>query len=89
MTDTFIKDPSAKLDYTVDWTAWLGAGTISSSAWTVPTGITQFSASNSTTAASITLTGGTAGQDYELINQITTAAGLIDQRTIKIMVREK
>jgi hypothetical protein len=55
----------------------------------VPSGITQYSTSNTTTTATIWLSGGTAGQDYEIVCQITTAGGRIDQRTVKIQVREK
>jgi hypothetical protein len=36
----FVKDPSAVLDYTIDWTAWLVAGdTIVAATWTPSSGI--------------------------------------------------
>lgn len=91
MTDLFIKDPSSKEDYTVNWTTWLGDDTISASAWTVPSGLTQStpSPSNTATAATIWISGGTHGQEYLLMNQITTAAGRINQQSIKILVRDK
>ena len=38
---TFLKDPEAVLDYTVDWGIWLDTDTISTSNWTVPAGITK------------------------------------------------
>jgi len=85
----FTKDPNATLDYKIDWTTWLSTDTISSAAWTVPTGLTQVSVSNTTTAATIWLSGGTAGTVYEVVCRITTASGRIDDRTIGIEVEER
>jgi hypothetical protein len=87
--EAFNKDPSAKIDTGWDWSAWLGTDTITASSWTVPTGLTSVDESNTTTTTTIWLTGGTHGQDYSLVNQITTAGGRIDQRTIKVQVRER
>ena len=89
MPSSFVKDPDAKLDYKVDWEEWLDGDTISASTWTVPTGLTQVSASFSTTTATVWLSGGTAGGSYQVVNRVTTAAGRIDDRTITIRVLEK
>jgi len=90
MGETFDKDPSAKLDYTVDWSSWLCAGeTITASDWTVPDGLTEASASFDDDSATVWLTGGTDDTDYKVVNQITTNAGRIDQRTIVIAVKER
>jgi len=86
---SFEKDPEAVLDYTVDWEAWLDGDTIYTSAWTVPTGITKDSDSNTTTTATIWLSGGTAGELYKVKNHIVTAAGREDDRTINIHVVNK
>jgi len=89
---TFKKDPSAVLDYTVDWDAdnWLGTDTITGApVWTVPTGITKDSQSNTTTAATAWLSGGTHGADYDVACKITTAGGRTDERTIRIQVRNR
>lgn len=85
----FVKDPSDRMDYQIDWSDWLDADTISASAWTVATGLTEYSSINTTTAATIWLTGGTAGQDYRVTNQITTAGGRIRQQSITIQVQER
>jgi len=87
--EAFVKDPSDQMDYGFDWSDWLGSDTITASAWTVPTGITNFSTSNTTTTSTIWLTGGTHQTDYLITNQITTAGGRIKQRSFKIMVREQ
>jgi len=89
MSNTFVKDPSARKDYTVDWSAFLDGDTISAVAWTVPLGLTNYATSATTTTATIWLSGGIANLDYEVVCQVTTAGGLIDQRTIKIQVREQ
>ena len=86
---TFSKDPNAILDYQINWATWLGSDTIASSAWTVPAGITQTSATNTTTTATIWLSGGTEGTDYDLINRITTVGGRTDDRTITIGLAQK
>lgn len=90
MPSIFIKDPSAILDYSVDWTGWLASGdTIVTSSWTVPEGITEDSESQTTTTATIWLSGGTEGEDYTLVNKIATAGGRTEERTITIKVRER
>lgn len=89
MATQFIKDPNAVLDYTFDWSTWLGSDTISTSAMTVDTGITEDSDSNDTDSATVWLSGGTAGTDYEVVNRIVTAAGRTADRTIVIKVRER
>lgn len=83
------KDPEAVLDYEVDWSDWLDTDTIASSTWTVADGITKDSDSNTTTTATIWLSGGTAGTTYELLNHIVTNAGREDERTVKITVKQK
>jgi hypothetical protein len=83
----FYKDPNAVLDYVIDWTTWLGSDTISSSTWTVPTGITQVQATNTTKLATIWLSGGTAGELYTLTNRIVTTGGRTEDRSITIAVR--
>ena len=86
----FIKDPSAVLDYGLDWSHWLSAGeTIVSAEWTIADGITMQSHSESATATLVWLSGGIAGQDYHIKCRITTSLGRVDERTITIAVRER
>jgi hypothetical protein len=88
----FIKDPSAELDYAVDWATrgWLATGeTITDSEWTVPSGLVLESSSVNGGIATVWLSGGAVNQIYQVTNQITTSAGRIDQRSIEIRVRER
>jgi|RifOxyB1_1023888.scaffolds.fasta_scaffold64347_1 hypothetical protein len=87
---SYIKDPDAKLDYGFNWTDWLADGeTISSSAWTIPTGLTEVSESNTSVLTTVWVSGGTHGTDYELVNRIVTSAGRQEDRTIKLKVRNR
>ncbi len=83
------KSPVAELDYGEDWTAWLAGETLATSEWTVPSGITNVDDSFTTTTAFIRLSGGTSGQEYVVVNRITTApSGQSDERFIVIQVRD-
>jgi hypothetical protein len=86
---TFLKDPNAVLDYQIDWSPWLGADTIATSAWTVPSGITKDSDTKTATTVTVWLSSGVAGTKYALTNRITTAGGRTDDRTITISVKER
>lgn len=83
------KDPDAVLDYEIDWSTWLGSDTISTSAWTVPAGLTKDSDTNTTTTATIWLSGGTAGEVYELTNHIVTAGGREQDQTVQLICAEQ
>ncbi len=95
---TVDKDPTAELDYGLDWSDWLGTSeTITTSTWTVPTGITVSTDSNHAedpnvpggTDTKVWLTGGTAGTSYLVVNTIVTNQYRTDQRTICVKVRDK
>ena len=87
--NTYIKDPDAVLDYTVDWEDWLDSDTISASEWSIPTGLTEGSDTFGDSTATVWLSSGTAGKDYNIVNHITTAAGREDDKTLVILCREK
>lgn len=86
------KDPAETLDFSMDWTDQLGlttpADTISAAAWTVPAGLTAGSQYHANGIATTWLSGGTAGTDYTLTCRITTAAGRVIERNIRLLVRE-
>jgi hypothetical protein len=85
---TFSKDPDDVLDYVFDWSTWLGADTIASDTVTVATGLTKDSDSNTTTAVTVWLSGGTPGTSYKVTSKITTAAGRTKTASIVINVEE-
>jgi hypothetical protein len=93
------KDPGAVVDYAIDLSnaggntggsadaGWLQGDTISSVAWTVPTGITSATTSNTTTKATIWLSGGTAGTDYLITARFVTASGRTHDVSLVVKVR--
>lgn len=86
---TFLKDPNAVLDYTLDWNIWLGTDTISTGVWTVPAGITKGAETTTTTTTKVILSSGTAGTSYDVACRIVTVGGLTEDRTITIQVQER
>lgn len=91
------KDPSDVLDYTIDWNdsvkPVLESGeSISTSTWTVPSGITKDSDSKTSTKTTIVLSGGTAGTTYEITNTIVTdntSPARTYERSVNVEVRER
>ena len=95
------KDPDAIRTYTIDWadtgpndataddTGWLQGDTISSSTWTVDTGITLVADAFTTTATSVKLSGGVLGRRYKAVNRVVTTNGETDDRTIEVQIVQK
>lgn len=81
------KDPDEVLDYALDWSNVLETGeTISTSTWTVPSGITDSSASISGSTTRIWLSSGTSGTVYSVTNKIVTSDGRTWERTARLPV---
>lgn len=78
-------------DYSIDWTDNLDGDTIATSTWTVPSGITQNSASvnEAGTVVTIWLSGGTAGQSYEIRNVIVTEDGRTYEQTASLYIESR
>lgn len=90
---SYILDPSAELDFAVDWTDWLQDGeTISDASWTVPAGLSEVDGHDSSVVdglCTIWLTGGTPGCSYTVTCHITTSMGRQDDRSLTIESRER
>lgn len=90
----YTQSPNDRLDYSNDWTRWLNGDTISASSWSIsPDGQLEvadgaYSPSNTTTNTRVWLAGGTAGNEYEVRNKITTTAGRIAERTFVVKVEQ-
>ena len=111
--DVFYKDPDSVEPFHIVWcsqdntndgsssdTGELQGETISSSSWTVPSGITKDSDNKASvtiqgvsysanTVATIWLSGGTDGTDYVLVNQIDTSGGRTLDHSITVKVRSQ
>ena len=101
--ECYEKDPSAVLDYSVDWTDWLSGGeVIASSSWGIlardyldPRVLAFDPLKNGATGyatdtvATCWVEGGRPWRTYRLTNQITTDAGRVNERSVEIKVREQ
>ena len=83
------KSPLSVLDFQHDLASELGVDTISTSAWVLDSGITKDSDSTTATAATIWISGGTAGQTYSVANAITTASGRTHHKAFYLRVQEQ
>lgn len=90
ITATFYQDPAEKLDYQLDWTGFLGADTISSSAWaSTPSGLTHVAAPNTTTTATLRISGGLVGTTYTVTNHVVLASGQEAERSFYLKVVDR
>jgi len=83
------KDPEEVLDYVLDWSAKLGEDTISTSAWSVPGGVSEDSSSAGDQSATIWISGGTTGTVYTLTNTIVTTGGRTLEQSLYLSVIER
>lgn len=78
-------------DGTVTWTARhpddASVPSVSSAVWTVPSGLTLDSQQEQGMVTYITLSGGTDGEDYEVLCRMTPTSGNVVEQTITIPVR--
>jgi hypothetical protein len=91
-SNVFIKDPNATLDYGFDWSQWLDNGeTISDYVIdTSPCGIVNLYSTSTITGSVVAwLTSGCVGTRYSIACKMTTSASRVDERTIKIDVKER
>lgn len=91
-------DPDSRLDYTLDWSEWLsGTDSVATATWTVSTiagdpapatvDTTTINSLLGTTTAIVV--GGTAGNIYTATCRVNTANGLIDERTFRLVVKNR
>lgn len=84
LTDHFEQIETATLPYTINYAAMLNGDTISDSTWTA-NGNLAITDSSTDTAATATVSGSPGC--YTLTNTITTAAGIVDSRSIRLTIR--
>jgi hypothetical protein len=87
---TFLKDPNAVLDYSVDWSKWLAGDQIQTSSWSVSDPALEAADDSSTTTRTVVwLAGGVTGRSYTVTNRITTSGGRTDERSLVIQVQDR
>ena len=89
---TFVQDPDATLDYSVDWTRFLAGAdddTITTAVWAdYDVALTVVDAGHTAGVHTGFISGGTLGENYTVTSRITTAGGRINDETIVILIRE-
>ncbi|MCP4475761.1 MAG: hypothetical protein GY821_14585 [Gammaproteobacteria bacterium] len=98
------KDKDEIVDYSIDWSRFLGTDTVSAATWfledadgtkvelsdaTVVNGLQYVTGTLTNTVTTIRLSLGTNNVRYKVTCQITTAQGLQYERTVFVRVREK
>ena len=85
---TFKKADQEILIYGFNWADWLSTGdTLQSSTWVVPAGLTNEGEQVSSDTTTIKIGGGTIGETYEVVNEITTTTtDETSERTFKVRV---
>lgn len=84
----YLKDPGARLDYAIDWSANLCGASIAHSQWTVepdePAGLRAAADFREDYRTAVTLEGGKPGRIYRVANTITRSDGQVDARSLVI-----
>jgi hypothetical protein len=94
MTAFSTQDKDARLDWGVNWGLWLPSGdTIAASAWTAADANVTLDSdafTDTTTVVYVSFGVGAAVDDvYEIVNEVTTADGRVDNQTITLRVIER
>jgi|KBSSwiStaDraftv2_1062776.scaffolds.fasta_scaffold15137_10 hypothetical protein len=89
-----LKDPDAVLDYLIDWGAeYLGDDLLAESDWSVAPeeagGVTIAGSDFDATKSTVKAGGGLPGRIYRLINEVVTASGRVDSRSIVLRVEKR
>lgn len=90
MPQSFVMDPDAVLDYTIDWSDWLAGDTISSSVWAVISGTATLD--DDTINGDLTqvwVSETVVGETVRLTNSILTTEGRADDRTLILVIQER
>lgn len=85
------KTPADILDFSLDWRLQMAlaapADTLATVVWTVPDELTVESQANTSTVATVWLSGGVAGANYPVACKVTTDGGRTIERTVYLPIR--
>ena len=83
------KSPNEVHDFQMDYSDELGADTINTSTWTLDSGITKDSDSNTDTTVKAWVSSGTLGKTYKVLNKIVTEAGRTHEKVWYLRIQEQ
>ncbi|EAT08222.1 hypothetical protein NYF14_02715 [Sphingobium sp. 10 DY56-G10] len=88
-----LKDPQARVDHAIDWSAYLAGQSLIASDWTVEPeeagGMVVEESAFEAQRSSARVAGGRAGQVYRLTNRVTLSDGQADERSVTMRVEER
>jgi hypothetical protein len=88
-----VKDPQARVDHAIDWSAYLAGQSLVASLWTVAPqeegGLAIEASAFETQRTSARLNGGRVGHVYRLTNRVTLSDGQVDERSVTMRVEER
>ncbi|SCW69426.1 hypothetical protein SAMN02927924_02208 [Sphingobium faniae] len=89
----YLKDPQARIDHEIDWSAYLAGQHVTASAWHVSPGeaggIVVEADAFEDLRTSVRLSGGAVGLLYCVTNRVTLSDGQVDERSVQIRVEER
>lgn len=89
----YLKDPASRVDYAIDWLAFLSGQTIAASAWAVVPaeegGLVVDEERAELTRTAARFSGGIVGRVYTVSNLVTLSDGCIDERSICLRVEQR
>lgn len=89
----YVKDPQARVDHAIDWSAYLAQQSLVASLWTVSPqedgGLQVENAAFEAQRSSARLSGGIVGRVYRLTNRVTLSDGQVDERSVTMRVEER
>lgn len=89
----YVKDPQARVDHAIDWSAYLAGQSLVASLWTVDPqeagGLAVDTDMFEAQRSSARLSGGIVGRVYRLTNRVTLSDGQVDERTATMRVEER
>ena len=89
----YLKDPGSRVDYAIDWTAYLDGQVVAASLWSVVPaesgGIAVDATAQDLVRTAATLTGGQIGHVYTVSNRVTLSDGQVDERSITLRVEQR
>ncbi|NML09925.1 hypothetical protein HHL08_07135 [Sphingobium sp. AR-3-1] len=89
----YVKDPQARVDHAIDWSAYLAGQSLVASLWTVSPvetgGLVAEAEAFQAQRSSVRLNGGVVGHVYRLTNRVTLSDGQVDERSVTMRVEER
>jgi hypothetical protein len=89
----YVKDPQARADHAIDWSAYLAGQSLVASLWTVSPvetgGLVVEAHAFEAQRSSVRLNGGVVGRVYRLTNRVTLSDGQVDERSVTMRVEER